>query len=71
MPLRSAGTAQSAVSGTIPALRRTVKRRCTASGKRVATRASSYAGLTRVSINLREEHFSKGMDCRIKSGNDE
>ena len=32
MPLRRAGTVQSAVSGTVPALRCTVKRRCTASG---------------------------------------
>src|SRR5258705_9192044 len=31
---------------------------------------SSYAGLTRVSINLRKEHFWEQMDCRIKLGND-
>jgi hypothetical protein len=30
----------------------------------------SYAGLTRVSIYLREES-SKGMDCRVKPGNDD
>src|SRR4051794_19840686 len=32
-------------------------------------RAPSYAGLTRVSIDLRKS-FSKWMDCRITSGND-
>jgi hypothetical protein len=32
---------------------------------------SSYAGLTRVSIDLRKMHFSKKMDCRVKPGNDE
>src|SRR5258706_4924195 len=31
---------------------------------------SSYAGSTRVSINLRKEHFSEQMDCRVKPGND-
>ena len=31
---------------------------------------SSYAGLTRVSIDLRNSH-SKRMDCRVKPGNDE
>jgi hypothetical protein len=29
----------------------------------------SYAGLTRVSINLRK-NLSKWMDCRVKPGND-
>jgi len=38
----------------------------------VAThRTLSYAGLTRVSIDLRKKRFSKGMDCRVKPGNDE
>ncbi len=31
---------------------------------------SSYAGLTRVSINFHDKHFSKKMDCRVKPGND-
>jgi hypothetical protein len=31
----------------------------------------SYAGLTRVSIDLHKDHFSKEMDCRVKPGNDE
>jgi hypothetical protein len=31
----------------------------------------SYAGLTRVSIDLQEKRFSKRMDCRVKPGNDE
>jgi len=35
-----------------------------------AVREVSYAGLTRVSIDLRKEHFSKVMDCRVKPGND-
>jgi hypothetical protein len=32
---------------------------------------SSYAGLTRVSINPHKTHFSKRMDCRVKPGNDD
>ena len=35
-----------------------------------ATYTASYAGLTRVSIPLRET-LSKRMDCRVKPGNDE
>jgi hypothetical protein len=31
---------------------------------------SSYAGLTRVSINLRKTISSKRMGCRVKPGND-
>jgi hypothetical protein len=31
---------------------------------------SSYAGLTRVSIDLRK-NLAKKMDCRVKPGNDE
>src|SRR5258705_4554347 len=31
----------------------------------------SYAGLTRVSIDLQQEHCSLGMDCRVKPGNDD
>jgi hypothetical protein len=31
---------------------------------------SSYAGLTRVSINLRKAYFSKKMDGRVKPGHD-
>jgi hypothetical protein len=30
----------------------------------------SYTGLTRVSIDLQQEHCSLGMDCRVKPGND-
>jgi hypothetical protein len=32
---------------------------------------ASYAGLTRVSITLREKSLAKWMDCRVKPGNDE
>jgi hypothetical protein len=32
---------------------------------------SSYAGLTRVSIELRKKHFVRMMGCRVKPGNDE
>jgi hypothetical protein len=35
-----------------------------------ADQLPSYAGLTRVSINLRKS-LSKKMDCRVKPGNDE
>ena len=31
---------------------------------------SSYAGSTRVSIDLHNKLFSKQMDCRVKPGND-
>jgi hypothetical protein len=31
---------------------------------------ASYAGLTRVSITLREKGLAKKMDCRVKPGND-
>jgi hypothetical protein len=30
----------------------------------------SYAGLTRVSIDLREKRFQMKMGCRVKPGND-
>jgi len=30
----------------------------------------SYAGLTRVSIDLQEMRFPKRMGCRVKPGND-
>jgi hypothetical protein len=33
-------------------------------------RTASYAGLTRVSIDLRKEFFEM-MDCRVEPGNDE
>ena len=71
MPLRRAGTAQRAVFATVPALRCTAKRRCTASGTQAAAHSASYAGLTRVSIDLHKSTFRSGMDCRIESGNDE
>jgi len=35
----------------------------------VSTICSSCAGLTRASIHLRKS-LSKGMDCRVKPGND-
>ena len=35
----------------------------------IKTNTASYAGLTRVSI-LFEKSLSKGMDCRVKPGND-
>ena len=37
----------------------------------VLARKVSYAGLTRVSIHLREMRLPKGMGCRVKPGNDE
>jgi hypothetical protein len=39
-------------------------------GHEAPPRAPSYAGLTRLSIDLGKKRFSKWMDCRIKSGND-
>ena len=38
-------------------------------GPDAATYSASYAGLTRVSITLRET-LAKRMDCRVKPGND-
>jgi hypothetical protein len=35
-----------------------------------APHSASYAGLTRVSIHLREKVLAKKMDCRVKPGND-
>jgi hypothetical protein len=43
--------------------------RCNAAMQNGADWEPSYAGLTRVSINL-QRVFSKGMDCRVKPGND-
>jgi hypothetical protein len=40
-------------------------------GADAKSRKLSYAGLTRVSINLHKKRFRKGMDCRVKRGNDE
>ncbi len=39
-------------------------------GRNRTVQYMSYAGLTRVSINLRKT-LSKTMDCRVKPGNDD
>jgi hypothetical protein len=36
----------------------------------LSTYSVSCAGLTRASINLHKMLFAKGMDCRVKPGND-
>jgi hypothetical protein len=31
----------------------------------------SYAGLTRVSIKLQKDSYTRGIDCRVEPGNDD
>jgi hypothetical protein len=56
------------VFGTVPALRSGMKNAAPRPGH--ATSTASYAGLTRVSIDLHKSIFRSAMDCRVKPGND-